>query len=70
MNHDWGRVTEYSDSINLARVQCADANGVAQTAGSVVCSNYRYSNVPTSVTKQVNQQLSLWYAQISLRYEF
>ena len=66
---------EYVDSggtslINLARVQCADANGAAQSANSAVCTNYRYSNVPTSVPKQTNQFLSLWYAQISLRYEF
>ncbi|WP_394764518.1 TonB-dependent receptor domain-containing protein [Phenylobacterium sp.] len=69
MNHDWGRVNEYGDT-SLARVQCADANGVAQTAASAVCTNYRYSNVPTTVQKQINQNLSLWYAQISLRYEF
>ena len=69
MNHDWGRVNEYGDT-NLARVQCADANGAAQTAASTVCTNYRYSNVPTTVQKQINQNLSLWYAQISLRYEF
>ena len=69
LNHDWGRVNEYSDT-SLARVQCADANGVAQTAGSAVCTNYRYSNVPLTVQKQTNQVLSLWYAQISLRYEF
>jgi outer membrane receptor protein involved in Fe transport len=69
LNSDWGRVNEYSDT-NLVRVQCADAAGVAQTAASAVCSNYRYSNVPTTVQKQINQNLSLWYAQISLRYEF
>lgn len=75
LNHNWGRVDEYVDSsgtslINLARVQCADAAGNAQSANSAVCTNYRYSNVPTSVPKQTNQFLSLWYAQISLRYEF
>jgi hypothetical protein len=75
LNHNWGRVDEYVDPagtsmINLARVQCADANGVAQSATSAVCTNYRYSQVPTQVQKQNNQFLSLWYAQISLRYEF
>ncbi len=75
LNHNWGRVDEYVDAagtstINLARVQCADAAGNAQSAASAVCTNYRYSNVPTQVPKQTNQFLSLWYAQISLRYEF
>ena len=75
LNHNWGRVDEYVDAsgtsmIQLARVQCADAAGNAQTAASAVCTNYRYSNVPTQVQKQTNQFLSLWYAQVSLRYEF
>jgi outer membrane receptor for ferrienterochelin and colicin len=75
LNHNWGRVDEYVDAsgtsmIKLANVQCADAAGNAQTAASAVCTNYRYSQVPTSLPKQNNQFLSLWYAQISLRYEF
>ena len=70
LSSKWGRVDEYNDTIKLANVQCADANGVAQTAASPVCTNYRYSRVPTSVAKVTNQNLSLWYAQISLRYEF
>ncbi len=75
LNHNWGRVDEYVDAsgtsmINLARVQCADSAGNAQTTASAVCTNYRYSQVPTSLPKQNNQFLSLWYAQISLRYEF
>jgi outer membrane receptor for ferrienterochelin and colicin len=75
LNSNWGRVAEYVDAsgtsmIQLANVQCADANGAAQPATSTVCTNYRYSNVPLQVKKQLNQQLSLWYAQISIRYEF
>jgi hypothetical protein len=75
LNTNWGRVSEYVDPagtsmVKLANVQCADANGTAQTAASAVCTNYRYSSVPTTVSKQTNQFLSLWYAQISLRYEF
>jgi outer membrane receptor protein involved in Fe transport len=75
LNSHWGRVAEYVDSggtsmIGLARVQCADAAGNAQSATSAICTNYRYSQVPTSVPKQINQFLSLWYAQVSLRYEF
>lgn len=75
LNSHWGRVAEYVDAsgtsmIQLASVQCADANGNPQPATSAVCTNYRYSQVPTQVKKQVNQFLSLWYAQLSVRYEF
>lgn len=75
LNSHWGRVAEYVDNagtsnIQLAAVQCADANGVAQSSSSSVCTNYRYSNVPLQVKKQVNPFLSLWYAQLSVRYEF
>jgi hypothetical protein len=75
LNSNWGRVDEYVDAsgtsmIQLARAQCADAAGNPQPNTSAICTNYRYSQVPTSVPKQTNQILSLWYAQISLRYEF
>ncbi|WP_309604407.1 TonB-dependent receptor domain-containing protein [Phenylobacterium sp.] len=80
LNSNWGQVAEYVDpagtsNIQLARVQCTDAAGVATTSTSApsanpVCAGYLYSNVPTSVSKARNSGLSLWYAQISLRYEF
>jgi len=70
INKDWGLVGEYNDVNTLARVDCADATGAAVPTNSPVCVGYRYSQVPTSVTKTRNTALSLWYAQISLRYQF
>jgi len=70
LNHKWGRVAEYSDTTRLATVACTDAAGAAVTTANPVCAGYRYSNVPTSVPKNVNSQLSLWYMQLSFRYEF
>ena len=70
LNSDWGRVAEYTDVNTLARVQCADANGVAIPTTSAACPRYLYSQVPTSVPKTQNPALSLWYVQIGLRYEF
>jgi hypothetical protein len=70
VNRDWGLVSEYSDVNRLVSVDCADANGAAVANNSPTCVGYRYSNVPTTVTKQRNTALSLWYAQISLRYQF
>ncbi|WP_293903061.1 carboxypeptidase regulatory-like domain-containing protein [Phenylobacterium sp.] len=70
INHDWGLVGEYNDVNTLTRVDCADANGVAVASNSPTCVGYRYSQVPTTVTKTRNTALSLWYAQISLRYQF
>ena len=70
INPSWGRVAEYSDTTRLATVQCATAAGAAVAGTDTSCVGYRYSNVPTSVTKNINQDLSLWFAQISLRYEF
>jgi outer membrane receptor protein involved in Fe transport len=79
LNQKWGQVAEYGDTsgtqagtsnVRLASVQCADASGAAVAATSATCVGYRYSNVPTSVAKTRNSALSLWYMQISLRYEF
>jgi hypothetical protein len=70
INRDWGLVGEYNDTTTMTRVDCADATGAAVPANSPVCVRYRYSNVPTTVTKVRNTALSLWYAQISLRYQF
>jgi hypothetical protein len=75
INNKWGRVSEYVDAsgtsmIQLAKAQCADAAGAAVAATSAACVGYRYSSVPSSVAKQINSNLSLWYLQLSLRYEF
>lgn len=70
VNKDWGLVSEYSDVNRLVSVDCADAAGNAVGNSSATCVGYRYSNVPTTVTKQRNTALSLWYMQISLRYQF
>ncbi len=75
LSSKWGRVAEYNDgagtsTLSLARAQCADATGAAVAANSATCVGYRYSNVPTTVTKTLNSNLSLWYMQVSLRYEF
>jgi len=70
INSNWGRVGEYSEVNTLARVQCADANGVVVPTTSAACPRYVYSQVPTSVSKTTNTPLSLWYVQVGLRYEF
>ena len=70
LNSSWGRVAEYSDLNTLAQVDCADASGNVVPTTSAACPRYRYSNVPTSVSKAVNSPLSLWYMQIGLRYKF
>ena len=70
LSHNWGRVAEYSETVRLASANCADASGAAVPTTSATCVGYRYSNVPSTVTKTINSGLSLWYAQISLRYEF
>jgi outer membrane receptor protein involved in Fe transport len=70
INRDWGLVSEYGDTNTLARVDCATASGAAVGATDGSCNRYRYSNVPTSVTKTRNTGLSLWYMQFSLKYKF
>jgi outer membrane receptor for ferrienterochelin and colicin len=70
VNSDWGRVAEYSDTLNLARVDCADATGAAVPTTSAACTRYRYSSVPTTISKTANNANSLWYIQVGLRYEF
>ena len=70
LSNKWGRVAEYETTSRLASVRCATAAGVAVAATDASCVGYLYSNVPTTVQKTVNQPLSLWYMQISLRYEF
>ena len=70
LNSDWGQVAEYDSTTTLAKVDCADAAGNAQASTSATCVRYRYSSVPTTISKIRNTQASLWYAQIGLRYEF
>ena len=70
LNSDWGRVAEYSDTVNLARVDCADAAGAAVPTTNSACTRYRYSQVPTTISKTQNTAASLWYIQVGLRYEF
>jgi outer membrane receptor for ferrienterochelin and colicin len=72
IDRDWGKVEEYFDGNTLARVSCVTATGAALAAGTngAICPAYQYSNVATSVTKSRNIQQSLWYMQVSLRYEF
>jgi len=75
LSNKWGQVAEYNDgpgtsALKLANVQCADAAGAVVPSNSATCVGYRYSSVPTSVAKTRNSALSLWYMQVSLRYEF
>lgn len=72
IDRDWGKVEEYFDGNTLARVSCVSSTGAALTAATngASCPAYQYSNVPTSVNKSRNISQSLWYAQVSLRYEF
>ncbi|PZR35301.1 MAG: hypothetical protein DI526_07540 [Caulobacter segnis] len=72
IDRDWGKVEEYSDGTTLARVSCVTSTGAALTPGvnGAACPAYQYSNVPTAITKSRNISQSLWYAQVSLRYEF
>ena len=70
LNSDWGQVAEYDTTTTLAKVDCADASGAAVPNTSATCVRYRYSSVPTTISKIRNTQASLWYAQIGLRYEF
>lgn len=70
INNDWGKVSEYFDATKLVSVACADAAGAAVPTTSAACPRYLYSSVPTTISQSTNTQQSLWYAQVSLRYEF
>jgi hypothetical protein len=75
LNHKWGQVSEWNDgagtsTLQLTRVQCLTGAGAVAGNTSAECVGYRYSSVPTTLTKVVNPNLSLWYVQVSLRYEF
>lgn len=69
LNNSWGRVAEY-DNTKLANVDCANSAGVAVATSDPSCVRYRYSSVPTTVSKTQNTAASLWYVQVGLRYEF
>ncbi|HQT55016.1 MAG TPA: TonB-dependent receptor, partial [Phenylobacterium sp.] len=77
VNNKWGIVEEYGSTGSgqgnnrIIDAACANAAGVASGNGSAVCDTYRYSNFSSSATtRTINNDRSLWYAQISLRYEF
>ncbi|ODT85473.1 TonB-dependent receptor [Phenylobacterium sp. SCN 70-31] len=77
LNNKWGTVEEYGSTGSgqgnnrIVDVQCATATGAAAGNGSPTCVRYRYSNPnTTALTRSVNNARSLWYAQLSLRYEF
>jgi outer membrane receptor for ferrienterochelin and colicin len=75
LNHKWGQVGEWNDgagtsTLQLARVQCLTSTGALAGTTNAECAGYRYSQVPTTLTRVINPNLSLWYIQVSLRYEF
>lgn len=79
INNKWGLVEEYgptggTSSQGILRVvdaTCATATGAAAGAASPVCVRYRYSSYnPAAATRTINNDRSLWYAQVSLRYQF
>ncbi|MDP3635717.1 hypothetical protein, partial [Phenylobacterium sp.] len=77
VNNKWGIVEEYGSTGSgqgnnrIIDAACANAAGVASASSSPVCDTYRYSNYSSTATaKSINNDRSLWYAQISLRYEF
>jgi hypothetical protein len=71
LNDEWGIVEEYTDVANIVNVACANASGVAVSAGDFSCPRYRYSNFNANVfNKNVNTGKSLWTIQVGFRYEF
>ena len=70
LNSHWGGVREFNDVNTVTRVSCADVTGTAVPTTSAACPRYNYSQVSTPITQNVNQAASLWYAQISVKYEF
>jgi outer membrane receptor for ferrienterochelin and colicin len=76
IDRDWGKVSEYGTGSSggggevLARAQCADAAGAAIASTSAACPRYLYSNVPATVNRFTSTTSSLWYAQVTLKYEF
>lgn len=77
LNNKWGIVEEYGSTGSgqgnnrLVDVACGTAAGVAAGAGSTACDRYIYSNFSSTATSRtINNDRSLWYAQVSFRYEF
>lgn len=76
MNRKWGVVREYGTGGSggggeiLARARCADAAGAAIGTTSAACPRYLYSDVPNTISPFTSNSSSLWYAQVSLKYEF
>ena len=73
LNRDWGAAKEYNDVNTVTRVSCLGPNYTplpSTGAGAAACNTYSYSSVASTISKTNNNALSLWYAQISLKYEF
>jgi outer membrane receptor for ferrienterochelin and colicin len=74
VNDEWGVVEEFSNRRAAARIvdmRCASATGVLAGSGSTVCDRYLVDNPNTGfLTPTRNADLSRWYIQIGLKYEF
>lgn len=74
MDDDWGVVEEFTDRRANGRIVdalCADATGVAAAASTTTCATYRYQNANTGfLTPTRNTDLSRWYIQVGLKYQF
>lgn len=77
LNNKWGIVEEYGSTGSgqgnnrIVDVGCATAAGVLAGAGNAACDAYFYQNYNSQATvKSIKNERSLWYMQVSLRYEF
>ncbi len=78
LNSKWGTVEEYGSitgsgqgNNRILDVQCATSTGAFATTGSTTCARYLYSNPSnTALNRTTFNDRSLWYMQVSLRYEF
>jgi hypothetical protein len=72
INEDWGVVEEYGDQQTLYTAACADAAGLVNNAGTLLCNRYRITNPSTILTnpKSRNVDRSRWQIQVGVRYEF
>jgi hypothetical protein len=77
LNNKWGIVEEYGSTGSgqgnnrIVDVGCATAAGALAGSGSPVCDAYFYQNYNSQATvKSIKNERSLWYMQVSLRYQF
>ena len=72
INEDWGVVEEYGDQQTLYAAACADAAGLVNNAGTLLCNRYRITNPSTILTnpKSRNVDRSRWQIQVGVKYEF